>query len=104
MSRWEQEPGSAGKRESWRLVKKMAGVDAKGIPSQGDKIVRAKPLAAQAEAGNVYLLAGAWNERWLNHMHGQPDWAHDDEMDAAAGAFTDLTGPRSTSVIRSYQG
>lgn len=104
LSRWEQEPGSAGKRESWRLVRQMAGVDAKGVPSQGDKLMRAKPLAAQAEVGNVYLLAGAWNERWLNHMHGQPELPHDDEMDAAGGAFLDLTSQVSKQKASSRQG
>lgn len=92
MVRWENEPGSAGKRESWRMVKRLAGIDAKGLSSTGDKLTRAKPLAAQVEAGNVYLLAGAWNEMFLQHMHAQPDWPHDDIMDASSGAFQDLTG------------
>jgi len=92
LSRWEQEPGSAGKRESWRLARMVAGMDARGISSQADKLIRAKPLAAQAEAGNVYILAGAWNELFLNHMHGQPELPHDDIMDATDGAFEDLTG------------
>ncbi len=104
LSRWEQEPGSAGKRESWRMTKQMAGIDAKGLPSAGDKLVRAKPLAAQAEIGNVYLLAGPWNERWLNHMHGQPDLPHDDEMDAASGAFGDLTHQAGRQKAVSRQG
>lgn len=103
MARWEQEPGSAGKRESYRLVKQMAGIDSKGIPSNLDKLIRARPLAAQAEVGNVYLLAGAWNERWLNHMHGQPDLPHDDEMDAASGAYWDLNN-QVPAKARSYQG
>lgn len=102
-ARWEQEPGSAGKRESWRMTKAMAGIDAKGIPSTGDKLTRAKPLAAQAEAGNVYLLEAPWNERFLEHMHAQPDWPHDDIMDAASGAFEDLT-TRVAGTATSRQG
>lgn len=98
LSRWEQEPGSAGKRETWRMVRQLAGVDARGVLSQGDKLVRAKPLAAQAEIGNVYLLSGGWNERWLQHMHAQPEWPHDDEMDAASGALLDLTDPENAPV------
>lgn len=93
MARWEQEPASAGKRESFRLTRQLAGIDARGISSGKDKLIRAKPLAAQAEAGNVYLLAGSWNEIFLNHMHGQPELPHDDLMDAASGAFYDLTSP-----------
>ncbi len=92
-ARWEQEPGSAGKRESWRMTKMLAEIDARGVSSQKDKLVRAKPLAAQTEVGNVSLLEGAWNEMYLNHMHGQPDLPHDDMMDASSGAFYDLTAP-----------
>jgi predicted phage terminase large subunit-like protein len=99
MSRWEQEPGSAGKRESWRMVIRMAGIDAKGLPAVHDKLTRAKPLATMAENGqNVYCVAGAWNEMFLVHMHGQPDLPHDDIMDAAGGAFKDVTdGVRLTN-------
>lgn len=91
--RWEQEPGSAGKRESRRLVMMVPDQDAKGIPPQGDKLVRAKPLASQAEVGNVYLVQGPWNEPYLEHMHQQPDWPHDDIMDASSGAYNELVSP-----------
>lgn len=92
--RWEEEGGASGKRDSAHIVKLLIGYDCRGIKPDGDKIVRAKPLAAQAEAGNVKLLRGEWNERWLNHMHGQPELPHDDEMDAASGAFNELAGTR----------
>ncbi len=91
-SRWEEEGGSSGKRESWRMATMLAGVDGKGVRSTLDKLTRAKPLAAQAEAGNVHLVRGAWNEGFLEQLHAQPDWPHDDLMDAASGAFNDLTG------------
>ena len=89
--RWEIEGGASGVRDNLHLVQLLAGYDCAGVRPEGDKIVRAKPFAAQAEAGNVKLLRGDWNNRWLNHMHGQPDIAHDDEMDAASGAFNELT-------------
>ena len=92
--RWEEEGGASGKRDSAHITKLLAGYDCKGIRPDGDKIVRAKPLAAQAEAGNVKLLRGPWNDRWLNHMHGQPELPHDDEMDAASGAFNELATNR----------
>ncbi len=98
MTRWEIEPGSAAIRESKKLVALLAGLVASGKPSQGDKLTRAKALAAQAEAGNVKLLRGAWNERFLRHMHAIPDAKHDDTMDAAAVAFNALTGRRLTSA------
>lgn len=90
MVRWELEPGASGKRDAARLAKMLAGFDARPVRPQGDKVVRAKPLAAQAYAGNVKLVAGKWNEAWLRHVHHQPDWSHDDIMDASSGAFNVL--------------
>ena len=89
--RFEQEPGASGKRDAHHIVTLLQGYDIRGIPSQGDKITRAKPLAAQALAGNVKLLRGHWNERWLNHMHAQDGnpKTHDDEMDAASGMYNE---------------
>ncbi len=85
--RWEIEPGSASKRESYRLVSALPGYDAKGKNFKGDKLTRARSLAVQAEVGNVKLKKGSWNGEFLSHMHGQPDLPHDDIMDSAAGAF-----------------
>ena len=85
--RWEIEPGSAGLRENWRLTTMLDGYDCGGDRPEGDKLTRAKPLASQAEVKNVKLLRGEWNEEFLTHMHHQPDWPHDDIMDAAAGAY-----------------
>ncbi len=90
--RWEREGGASGKRDNLRLTQMLAGLDARGVPPEGDKLVRAKALSAQAEAGNVKLVIGGWNEEWLRHMHHQPEWPHDDIMDASSGAFNDLTG------------
>lgn len=98
--RWEIEPGAAAKKENVRLIQVLAGLDAKGIPSRGDKVTRAKPLAVQCEAGNVKLLRGSWNETWLNHMHAFPDGAHDDICDASSGAFTDLATGRRVALSR----
>ncbi len=105
-ARWEEEPGSASKRWSAQMVRKLAGLDARARRPEGDKISRAmgpEGLSAQAEAGNVKLVKGAWNEAWLTHMHHQPDWPHDDTADASVGAFNDLARPDKKRA-RSYQG
>jgi predicted phage terminase large subunit-like protein len=101
--RWEVEPGSAAKRDSRRLAEMIAGLDGIGRTVRGDKLTRAKAFAAQAYAGNVKLLKGAWNTAWLNHMHNQPDEPHDDIMDASSGAFNDLARPEQPKA-RSMQG
>lgn len=85
--RWEQEPAGSGKRERSRLITLLAGFDADGIRPQGDKITRAKPLAAQTEQNHVRIVNAAWNEMYLQHMHNQPDIDHDDMMDASSGSF-----------------
>jgi predicted phage terminase large subunit-like protein len=93
--RFEQEGGATGKRDSVYIVKMLAGYDVRGVPPQGDKISRAKPLSAQALVGNVKLLRGSWNEPFLNHLHGQTGdpktgLPHDDMMDSASGMYNEL--------------
>ncbi len=90
--RWEQEPASAGKRESHRLAKLMQnyGFAAKGVPARGDKVLRATPFASAVKAGNVKLLAGAWNDAFITEHHSFPDGAHDDQVDSASGAYDSL--------------
>jgi len=92
LSRWEYEPGSSGKRENVRLMQMVATIvaDAKGVRPTGSKIERARGLAAQAEAGNVKLVEGDWNEHWLTHMHHQPDWDHNDIMDGGSGSYNSI--------------
>lgn len=103
MVRWEIEPGSASTREARYLAGLVPFADAHGIRSVGNKIVRAKPLASQAEHGFVSILKGAWNEEWLTHMHSQPA-DHDDMMDAASGAHDDLIREGTRKQARSYGG
>ena len=88
--RFEREGGASGVRDARNTVSMMAGYDVRAVSPQGDKVTRAKGLAAQAEAGNVKLVRGPWNDRYLRTLHAFPDGAHDDEVDASSGAFNDL--------------
>jgi len=95
--RFEQEGGASGVRDAYNVVTGMQGFDVMGIPvsGAGDKVLRAKPLAAQALAGNVKLLAGSWNDEFLSQLHNFPDPKyHDDIVDAASGCYNELVGPR----------
>ena len=100
--RWEIEPGSASTREARTFAQLVPWADARGIRSTGSKLERARPLAAQAEHGFVSVVNGEWVEMWLNHMHSQPA-DHDDMMDAATGAYSDLVG-EVVKKARSYGG
>lgn len=86
----EQEPGSGGKESAEISVRDLAGFMVRAATVTGDKLTRAGPLAAQAEAGNVKLVLGQWNEAFLAELHGFPEGENDDQVDAAAGAFNRL--------------
>ena len=96
--RWEIEPGSSSKRETRRMVGLLAGYDAGGVYPDGDKIMRAKPFAAQAKAGNVDLMEAEWNDHYLRHMHSQPDNPFKDMMDASSGAANELMAENDGGV------
>lgn len=90
--KWEREGGASGKRDSYHLGVMLDGYDTSSERPQGDKITRGKGFSAQCYHGNVILVEGAWNEWWLEHMHGQPDLPHDDVWDASTGAYRELSG------------
>lgn len=102
--RWEREGGSAGKRDQAHLTQLLAGYDVRGVPPQGDKVLRAKAFAAQAEAGNVHLVRGAWNEDYLRELHEFPDGAHDDQVDASSLVFNDLVTSAGAGGQSNYRG
>lgn len=85
-----QDPGSGGKEAAEILLRELAGYIIRAEPVTGDKLSRAGPFAAQAEAGNVKLVRGQWNEDYLAELHGFPDGGHDDQVDASSGAFNKL--------------
>lgn len=89
----EQEPGGSGKEQAQRYVADLAGYMVRCTVSSGsgDKITRFSPFSAQAEAGNVSILRGGWNERFLSELEAFPEAAHDDLADATATVFKGLT-------------
>jgi predicted phage terminase large subunit-like protein len=86
-----QDPGAAGKAEAQRYVRMLAGKDVRIVVAAENKVTYAKPVSAQAEAGNVKLMRGDWNESFLNEAEAFPDGHHDDYIDGLSRAFLDLT-------------
>lgn len=95
--RLPQDPGQAGKEQAQSYVKFLAGFNVQIAPVSGNKVKRAEPLAAQWQQGNVYLLKGEWNRRFLNELQGFPDGRHDDFVDAASDAFNTVCKFRNFS-------
>ena len=85
-----QDPGQAGKAQIRDLAGALQGFTLRSRIETGDKVTRAGPFSAQAEAGNVKLVAGPWNDAYLAELENFPE-GHDDQVDASAGAFRMLT-------------
>ena len=94
-----QDPGQAGKSQAGRIVGMLAGFVAKAMNITGSKIVRSSSYAAQVEAGNVVLLRGSWNDRFIDQHANFPFGSNDDIIDAAADAFNELSGSGVTSIF-----
>ena len=88
----EQEPGASGviTLDHYRR-RVLDGFHFNAHKSDANKLVRARPLSSAAEAGNVKLVRGAWNEAFLDEVELFPTpGEHDDMVDAASGAHERL--------------
>ena len=86
----EQEPGSGGKESAENTVRNLAGFSVHTETVSGNKALRADPFSAQAAVGNVYLVAGDWNEGYLSELAAFPNGKYKDQVDASSGAFNTL--------------
>lgn len=91
----EQDPGSAGVADADNYVRLLAGYVVRVRKPTNDKVTRALPVSAQAERGNIKLLAGAWNDDFLQELENFPQGAHDDQVDVFSGAFNEFTNTNS---------
>ena len=97
--RIEQEPGSSGKAIISYYTRALAGFDVGGdrniVPHSSvrseahlaAKVRRARPFAAQVNAGNVLAVRGKFLHALLAEMRSFPASPHDDQVDACSGAF-----------------
>lgn len=100
----EQEPGSGGKESAEMTIQMLAGYPIHAETVQGSKEVRAEPLAAQAQAGNVRLVDKPWNENFIEIMASFPNGEIDDPVDAASGAFNHLVlGTRTFEEVVTWR-
>jgi predicted phage terminase large subunit-like protein len=96
----EEDPGQAGKAEAQYHVRNLKGYDVTVNAVRESKGRRARPLAAQAEAGNVKLVEGRWNEAFLREAENfdGSDRCASDQIDAASGAFHLLNSVQRAGV------
>lgn len=94
-----QDPGAAGKESAQTLIRLLAGYSVSAEPVSGKKELRAEPLAAQVNAGNVRVVTHGTPEgraaadAFIEEARQFPLGAHDDLVDAAADAFAEIVAP-----------
>ena len=88
-----QDPGQAGKAQAQYLVRQLQGYAVRATPESGDKVTRAEPVSAQAEAGNIILVQGPWNDAFLDEVGSFPNGAFKDQVDAMSRAFIEVAKP-----------
>lgn len=94
----EQEPGSAGKSLCEHFQNTvLPEFKVTAIPTVTNKIVRAQPFLAGAEAGKVVLAEGSWNKAFIKEFDDFPG-EYDDQIDTASAGYTKLTGKKVYSA------
>lgn len=86
----EEDPGQAGIVDVENLCRLLQGFPVKRNRVTKDKVTRALPASAQAEAGTIKVLRAPWNEVLFNELENFPEGKHDDCVDAFTGAFNML--------------
>ena len=97
-----QDPGQAGKAQRAYMAKTLDGYTVRFSLETGDKETRFGPFSAQAEAGNVYVVEGPWNDEFFRVLEGFPDGKHDDDVDSTARAFNAFQSG-TTGIIEYFQ-
>lgn len=92
----QKDPGSAGVKEAEYFIRMLSGYIVHVQTISKDKITRAKPVSAQAEAGNIQVLRAPWNYEFFRELENFPDGKHDDIVDTLSGGFNAMTGGVST--------
>lgn len=83
----EEDPGQAGVADAEHLTRMLQGFSVKRNRVMKDKITRALPVSAQAEAGNIKVLKASWNDDFFRELENFPEGKKDDIVDALSGAF-----------------
>lgn len=97
----EQAPGLS-KEPTEDLVRQLAGYSVYADKVNRDKVSRAEPFQAQAQAGNVKILDDEWNGVYLDELCAFPTGAHDDLVDASSGAFNQLAEDNSSAGVMAF--
>jgi predicted phage terminase large subunit-like protein len=83
-----QDPGQAGLSQKAHLAQLLHGFVVHFSPETGDKVHRARPVAAQVEAGNVLVVRAPWLQAFLAEAESfGPGSGFKDHVDALSRAY-----------------
>lgn len=93
------DPAQAGKYQAEQYVTALAGFAAVLEKPKGSKVERALPVSVQCEFGHIYLVNSCppeegvdpWIEAFLDEVCAFPTGTFDDQVDAFADAFNQLS-------------
>lgn len=85
------DPGSAGVDAARALTRMLAGSRVRSERVTGSKETRAGPFSAAVGEGHVRVVRSTWTASFINELSSFPMGAHDDQVDAGADAYTELT-------------
>jgi phage terminase large subunit-like protein len=94
----EEEPGSGGKNQVaavqayFKSYPELSYYTVVGQRARdvGDRVMAANHWFGQASAGNMWLVRGAWNEKFLAQLDGFTQIEHDDRVTSVTGGMTYL--------------
>ena len=95
----EQEPGSGGKESAEYTLNNLPDYYVFLDRPTGSKEIRAEPFAAMSmpnegeQFGQVKIVKGAWNTRYINILRSFPYGAIKDPVDASSGAYNHIADP-----------
>jgi predicted phage terminase large subunit-like protein len=70
----------------------------RSCPPTGSKETRAAPVAARAEAAELWICHGPCNTDFLDKLISFPAGSHDDQVDTLSGAYGELAEHRESFV------
>lgn len=91
----EEEPGSGGKNQVAAVsnyIKEHLPTwpSVEGWRPEGDRVLLANVWFAEAKIGNVYVVSGDWNKKFIDQVEGFPMLTHDDRVTSVTGGRFNL--------------
>lgn len=95
---YHQDPASAGVFEATETAKLLDGFTVSYETKKQKKTVLALPVSSQAEAGNIKVVEGPWNEEFFRELENFDAGRYDDQVDALSGAHQKIASGRMIFV------